>query len=553
MTTKIRFLICVVFTSFFLSCETIELDLLENPNQLQPDQFDPDLLLNNIQLNLAAFFEQISDEGMELTRMRHSFATDFFSGYGPGTLNGPYATFYAGMLPDIQLLLTQTDEFGLSQHEGIAKIIEAYVLITLVDHLGDIPLDEANQGLENPNPGLTDEEDVYAFAQDLLTSAIVDLQETPLAGVQNDFFYPLVDGGADTAMWATVARTLLLKTNLQTRLVNPNAAQNINQLLADGVIDVPGEDFQFAYSTLDQNPDSRHPIFSANYDNGVNSYQSNHYMNLLVNGKSIRDPRTRFYFYRQSNDAAPTNAAAIACIQQPRPPQYSVDDAFCFVIDETSGEGLWLGRDTFNADGIGPDNALRANWGVYPVGGRFDDDSFAITADRDQGAFGAGISPIMLSSYVSFMQAEAALVLNTTGNPADLLEEGIRRSMNKVLNFSPDATTEELVNEALANVDVYVDEVLANYNNATSDDERLAIIIEEYYIALYGNGIEMYNTYRRTGHPRDLQPPRTPNPGDFVRTFFYPMNAVVNNSNLNQKPDQQIPVFWDTNPPGFVD
>jgi hypothetical protein len=44
-----------------------------------------------------------------------------------------------------------------------------------------------------------------------------------------------------------------------------------------------------------------------------------------------------------------------------------------------------------------------------------------------------------------------------------------------------------------------------------------------------------------------------PNPGAFVRSYFYPSNEANVNSNIVQKPGVDSQVFWDTNPasPGF--
>ena len=544
-------------STLLLSCETTELDLLENPNALQVDQFSPDFLLNNIQLSTATFFEQVTEEGMELTRILHFFGGDYFSGFGTGQLNGPYGTVYSGMLPDINLLLSQTIPDGLTTHTGIAQILEAYVLMTMVDYLGDIPLEEATQGMVIENPALTDDAEVYAFVESLLMEARANLSgDLPPLNPTTDLYFPGTNG-SDRGRWVALANTLLLKLNLQTKLVNNNAAQNINQLLNQELILTSDRDFQFTYGTVDQNPDSRHPIFSRNYDNGVNDYQSNSFMDMLLNDKTVDDPRVRFYFYRQ-NDAL-GNQSQIPCLNQPRPGQFTQDDPFCFVTNEDNGDLLWFGRDHGNNDPIPPDNAFRANWGPYPVGGRFDDDSFDVTGDRNQGLFGAGISPIMLSSFTNFMLAEAALTLGTNGDPRAFLEDGIRQSILKVINFGsldPNEFGSFLPLEAGGtgpSIDLYIDEVLANYDAATTDEDRLRIIAEEYFIALYGNGVEAYNTYRRTGQPDNLQPMRTPSPGVYIRSFFYPTNAVNNNTNLNQKPDQTVPVFWDTNPEGFVD
>jgi len=86
-----------------------------------------------------------------------------------------------------------------------------------------------------------------------------------------------------------------------------------------------------------------------------------------------------------------------------------------------------------------------------------------------------------------------------------------------------------------------------------SDDERLNIIMTEYHIALFGNGVEAYNSFRRRGKPDDLQPLRAADVNNFIRSFFYPNTSVTNNSNSDQKEEVTEQVFWDTNPSnGFI-
>ncbi len=42
--------------------------------------------------------------------------------------------------------------------------------------------------------------------------------------------------------------------------------------------------------------------------------------------------------------------------------------------------------------------------------------------------------------------------------------------------------------------------------NAANADGKLNIIEKEYFKALFGNSVEAYNTFRRTGKPDDGQP-----------------------------------------------
>ena len=92
---------------------------------------------------------------------------------------------------------------------------------------------------------------------------------------------------------------------------------------------------------------------------------------------------------------------------------------------------------------------------------------------------------------------------------------------------------------------------MASYMAATSDDERMDIIGKEYWLAMYGNGVEGYNLYRRTGAPGNLQPTLL-GTGSFPRSLLYPNVTVDRNINISQKPGLTVQVFWDNNPAGFI-
>jgi hypothetical protein len=174
------------------------------------------------------------------------------------------------------------------------------------------------------------------------------------------------------------------------------------------------------------------------------------------------------------------------------------------------------------------------------------------------GGLGAGISPIWLSSFTDFLEAEAASAGLISASPQALMDAGVKASISKVLGFpatvnvSPPAAYVPTSTQ-ISNYEALVDK---NYTSASAAKDKLNVIMSEYYIALYGNGIEAYNNLRRTGMPENLQPAQTtPNPGVFMYSFLYP--SVYENRNLNAAP-QKTPgisgnhVFWDNNPDNFV-
>jgi hypothetical protein len=313
-------------------------------------------------------------------------------------------------------------------------------------------------------------------------------------------------------------------------------------------------------TNLDADNDSRHPGYAANYQSagaGGNTYMSNWLMDLMMNDKSIKDPRIRYYFYRQRN-ALPTNPTQqfelIRCAVEPIPAHYeAIGAVYCYpgYPNTAEAEGYW-GRDHGNREGLPPDNRLKTTFGLYPVGGRFDDNAFVgigVGGNIELGARGNGVTPIVLSSTVDFWKAEASL-FGGSGNASTHVANGIQKSISYVRSFEERHINEfdETKIPDLADDATYIAEATANMNAATSTAAKLDVLANEMFISLFGNGIDAFNFYRRTGAPRDVQPHIEPSPGRFIRSHFYPANAANNNASINQKPDVTQRVFWDTNP-----
>ncbi len=505
-----------------ISCETVDLDLQENPNQLGLSSANPDFILNDLQLKFNNQHFALSNNTMGDTRMVNQFGA-----YGSATnqMNGPWATSYS-FLNNFKALETIANDNQLTIHLGIAQVLKAFVYVNLVDYIGTAAYTEA-LSVDFPNPGLDSGEDIYQAMFGLLDDAIVNLSTPSAIQPQTDLYY-----NGDVDKWIKLANTLKLKMYLQTRLVNQaESFAGINAIVNEGnYITSEADDFQFRYGTTASPVDSRHPFFIGNYVNVAGQYMSNGFMSLLKDTKSNPDPRLTYYIYRQT-DTDPSGAK-LPCAGSPL---YD----FCYI-----GDGYW-GRDHGDDEGIPNDGEERAAYGAYPAGGAYDNGVFLKTRDN-QGLQGAGINPILLSSYVQFMLAEANLMLGVTGSANAYLENGIRMSMDKVTGFVAGNATP-------GSIDNYVNEVMGNYSFATTNEERLDIIITEYYLALFGNGLEAYNNLRRTTFPSSLQEPVLP-AGSFPRSFFIPESEISTNVNpdLVQKSSVRERVFWDTNPEGAI-
>jgi len=516
----------------FSSCE---LDLQESPNNLSPEDANPDFLLNNVQLSFRNTYNGFHGIGANLSRMEDLFGSNYQNAYQATSFDGIWENAYAGLLVDADVLTEIGVERELFHHAGIAQILSAYTLVMLVDNFGDVPYSQILDGA-NLNPERDNAADVYAAAMQLLDDGVANLDRTPLTSPAVDLYF---DGNIES--WKALANSLKLKMYVQQRLTG-DFASNINTIAGAELIDAANEAFVFQYSTNGQNPDARHPDFASNYQTDATEYMQNYYMAQLYTDKNVVDPRMRYYFYRQTT-TIPNNVQVIPCINRDAPSHWPNNTPFC-----TVGDGYW-GRDHLDDDGIPPDNLLRTTFGVYPAGGRFDQDQ-GQGVSPDFGLQGAGILPIYMHFYTDFLLAEAALTIpGVNGDPAALLESGIRKSIDYVIDFGSPAVSDASFVPSSDDIDDYVDEVIARYTAANSAG-KLDVIIKEFYISAWGNGYEAYNMYRRTGSPSDIQPTLQPNPGDYYRSFIYPASHVQRNNNASQKPDgQATPVFWD---PGTI-
>jgi hypothetical protein len=553
-----------LFVSLFLvfSCETVELDKADDAFNLIPSQAKVDFLLNGIQEDFVRQIDGDADYstgdnwqsggstngdglslfGAELTRMyamSNTNSRNYNNVYQANDSDDEWTNAYAGILKNIRIMTPLALAEGKTHHLGIAQFIEAYTMTAMVDFYGDIPYSQTIDP-NNFNPSVDSGAAIYAACINLLDEAITNFESTATANPTNDLFY-----NNNYSNWVKAANTLKMKLYLQTRLVDNTAISKFNAIVATGnYITNSSEDLVFKWGgTSQSNPDNRHPRFGLNYTTtGANDYCSNWLMGTMLNSN---DPRIRYYFYRQRSavpgQEIPANEENLRCSFQVAPAHYvNGNYTFCSLP-----EGYW-GRDHGDDDGLPPDGFLKTTFGVYPAGGKFDGDNFT-NISPNSGGKGKGITPILLASWVDFMKAEIAMSQNNIALSKTEMLNGIQKSIDKVMSFGgndPDLNSTFVPSSA--NITNFINNISSDFDIATNDG-KWNILSTQFFIACYGNGIETYNYYRRTGFPTRLQPNRSPNPGNFVRSLYYPSVSVNNNSSISQKANQAVPVFWNTN------
>jgi len=583
----------VASSTMFYSCDTLEMEDLASPNSLSPELADADLLLNNIQLSYLGAMQDMQYNGAALGRIQNMSGRNYYNNFGSGTVSGAWGSLYSGMMPDIAVIEGLNTDGLLDFHMGISKIMQAHVIMGLVDSLGDIPWSEAVNPAEYPSPTVDDGETVYAAAVAMLGEAAGYLGTS---GGGDDLFY-----GGDISKWVKLHNTLLMRANLTTGNYAAALAQT-------NVIESAADDFQFNYGTQELQPDTRHPNYSSDYTtSGANIYQSSWLMGHMAGsyddhralyfdnwqpGTEARlgDPRRKYYFYRQTygtpgNQTAlyfsgaaylypldfggdTSNGETLQCSLQTTPfhLEFTPDEA----TQCSNLNGYW-GRAHGNDEGTPPDAFARTAQGVYPAGGSFDNQpdvqiyETSLSAlptgavNQGQGGGGAGIWPIYLSSYVSFMKAEAAMWQGDTAMAGMYMEQGMNQSMAKVTAMiSLDADADVANAPSAAWIAEFVTNKMAEFNAAPLssaldgfgwpvEKDKLDILGEEYFVAMYGGANDAWNFIRRTGHPRTLQRSLSDpaESGLFPRTGLYPSSEISANPNILQRSDNNTLVFWD--------
>ena len=544
-------------------------ELLIDPNGVNADQADAASLYNSVQIEFNDFQNDPYEFTAGLARMdAETGGFTYTATHQPVEFDGMWQTFYAEFLPDADAFIALVEPLGLDGAAASVKVLKAYGYMQFADLFGAIPLGEAGQGGAEEaitNPSREPGDAVYAAAMALLDEAISQMDGADNFDIAFDNFY-----GGNVARWTTLAKTLKLRAAITTRLVGGGS---MVQALADegDLIDENSENFEFGYGSNRVNPDNRHPFYRDSYENEDGRYQSTWFMWLLAESKGFVDPRARYYFYRQDRsvypDAVEEDPNAFDCIYGSGLPDPDVVPPWYEMISDEMPYCLgsydlgYYGRDHLNGSGIPPDGQYRTVYGLYPAGGLYDNGLSAPITVANQGvdgALGAGIEPIWQASFTHFVLAEAALTGHYDGDASALLADAIQLSFDRVTDFESLVDGGEVVATTPVTVTVedtyvgdtavmeYIEYVMDEFDDA-DETGKLGIVAREYMIALFGNGLEAYNLYRRTCLPANLQPAIDQNPGPFIRSALYPSVHVNRNLNAEQKGSVTEPVFWDTN------
>ncbi|MCL2412693.1 MAG: SusD/RagB family nutrient-binding outer membrane lipoprotein [Bacteroidales bacterium] len=537
------------------------LDVNDNPNVATVGEIDKILTEAQWRLAVALNFQNFIATPLSVF-VHHNVVRESPNRYGSppeeAGIGNSWNWLYVGALRQFNFVRDVALEQENYIYAGIARILGAFTIMTLVDLWGDVPYFEAMQAPDIMFPKVDGGATLYNHAFAMLRQAKQELNNTGtginrMIPENNDLIF-----GGDIEQWERLANSLMF------RMLNNTKAPNVRSQITDwdGILAevLAGErfqgtedDFEFLWTSTQSPQDERNPGFLHSYGVTQHTQYPSPWLWEIMRGHTLfnypdnphgglLDPRWPYYFYRQT---APTDEVDVLLSYR--------DGGFISIF--------------FGDASMGASSAvtnIATVWGIYPVGGRFDNNSFGSTA-RTQGLQGAVPQKFYTFADMLFDETEMILAGAMPGGIAaaretfsDAIDAAFAR-LNRVVAGGPNVPAGGISNAAR---DAYRDEILDRFDNAATDSERLHLVMLQKWIHNVGNPVEAFTAMRRTGFPVRFNPDNNPRGGGvdpftlevretmggnpFPLSLWYPRAESDRNPNLIQKPNMRVPIFWQT-------
>jgi len=541
-----------------ISCENY-LDV--NTDKDNPTSAPLNQLLTNVELGVATTTDFNNLMGDILATYVHQHVSredDDQYGLPPNsiTLQNEWNNTYL-VLTDIESLIKQGEESGDMVYVGVAQMLKAYIISVTVDLWGDVPYIEATQ-LESGivSPVFDNQQSIYQDVLNMIDLAKSNIQSN--AGLKpgaDDLFY-----GGNESKWIKFANTFKFKLYNQIRSSSLFNQTDFNALVSENnFFTSSADDFQFNHTAVESPRDERNSLFLGSYGGTQFSYYISPWFYEILKGWNPNifngnpDPRLPYYFVNQlvPGELPPDQGNPLT-----GDPQADYWDA---------STGFFSIR--FGSVGPNRDHAVENSAtypGIFPCGGRYDDGSGPTIGISS----GTGVAPHRILTYDEFLYIQAELIHAgmLTGDLNAKLQQAMNASFIKVDQVVAGTGTTQTVPTLSGSTSVnnYINTVLSEFSSASSE-KKLEIIMTEKWVSTYGDPMDQYSDYRRTGYPV-LADPLGPSPeyqlnnndayplidsqtvlnNDYQVSFFWPQRELNLNSNA---PSQKIPstykIFWD--------
>ncbi|MGV3561036.1 SusD/RagB family nutrient-binding outer membrane lipoprotein [Larkinella arboricola] len=377
-----------------------------------------------------------------------------------------------------QLIREQAQTEGALFYAGIAKIMQGWHFMRLVDIYNNLPFDDALQGTRHPTPRYENGKTVYEKSINLISEGINDLKNAP-AGVGPGADDVLFKG--NKGLWIKFANTLKLRA-----LIHQSEADNqayitaeIQKIQAEGSGFLGVGENAFVQPGYLNTATKLNPFWESNYRTVQGASTGNH--------QDLRPTVFLLEQYKLRND--------------PRL-------ATLYTTVGTDYKGVLFGNPNAEAQ------YNRANTSVFKGPQENNDKPGALFKSATQPS-------VLMGSFESlFLQAEAAQRGWITGSAKTFYEQGIQESF-KYMEVA--ATAFAAYN---AQPTVNLDQV----------PDKMAAIITQKWLALNSiSSIEAWTDYRRLGLPAIPNSLDAPAPTARPLRLMYPESERQTNNNETSK------------------
>jgi Starch-binding associating with outer membrane len=514
------------------SCKKKYDELGVNPNL--PENVPAALVLNGVETSLASY-----QRPWNLEQRWNQFACCNYNYYGNQEYNWGGATLFYTTLKNVIKMEEEAKKGGakdVNPYTAIGKFLRAYFYYEMTMRVGDLPMSEALQGVENLTPKYNTQKEIFIQVLKWLEGAnadfatLINSSDNSLLG---DFYF-----NNDLSKWQKLVNTFSLRVLISLSRKESDADLKVKATFA-AIVAGSHTQFRIMSSMNDNlqfvfvNPFNKYPINPDNFGFDATRYNmSSTHIGLLT---SLKDPRV----FAVADPAGAKLKAGLL------PSDYN---AF---LGASPAEDL-----ADMSTKAGQDNGTGFVAGVYSFYGRY----------RYYRTYTAENTILVGYPEMCFNIAEAINRGWITGDAEDWYKKGIQASQgffgvkDGVNDFYYLKAGGKVVESGdYTNYKVtffftdYYNQPLVRYagNNGTGLDQ----ILKQKYLAYFQNsGLEAYYNYRRTGIPDFAKAGSgTGNSGLIPKRFQYPgSERTTNGTNLSEALQRQFGGQDDINNPMWV-
>lgn len=487
----IRLSVLIAVVAMFASCTKDFEEINTNPNGIRyvtPDQLLPAALINSLSTNMIRN-RNFNNELMQVTvSVTDADGAVFRYDYRPNWSDYLWNNLYTELSNFKDMYYDSTNNNN-SSYKGISLICQSWLYSILTDTYGDIPFSESNRakaaygGIIEPK--FDSQKDIYQGIFDMLEEANTLLTANAAINAQRD---PVYKG--DINLWRKFGNSLYLRLLMR----------------ISGKSEVSNQAISKIKEILETNS-AKYPVF-------------------VINSESARILWTNVAPY-----VSPYFAIRVQDFRSPAIASFFIDNLITWSDPRVVSSAPW------GADGIGKLGIAQASGGGFygvpsgysPGQGELKGSYFQSSDHATTGKWSLQVNPftgvMMQYAELEFIRTEAIVKGWITGNAQTSFYKGIASAINYwVPNFPADITSADFA--------AHIDNLGAGsviWNDNLSLDEKMELIHQQKYYALFITDMQQWFEYRRTGHPELPKGPGLRNGGVMPARMVYPVYVQSTN------------------------